>query len=480
MNALALTARARALTITVLLVLAASAFATWGSSPAAGALVTEDILTNPAFSGEPYLLGRRHIATSGSTSAIMYLDPSGTPWVYVRNGAGSTGSHIRLPAVPGADWSSTSYALGSAGQLWVMSGTGPVQFRRYQLQGAPLPMSATFVASSSIGDADSRPDDIIALASGGVVAVSHQQGNIGPQALAVSYLAPWTSTWDTIYPIAFMPTKASKFVVAQQPADGSIWIFGNPDSWGAIGALRLTEWSSRLQLDWTNPLFISSADGNFNADTENPDLEVTTDPASGSLILAYESIMRRIFSTAPVVTGSYVVLATIKADGTKSFVSLEQYVERVSSLGLVRTDGESWVAYRPIQADLAFTDLYLTGYSAGGWETPIRLGRLYSGYERVFSSPTGNEFAVRLDDGKVHLFGVSGGTASPTPSPSPTDSSTPSPTPTATPTPTAEPTAAPAPTATASPGPTPTATTDPSPAPTSNPVTRCRPVKKCR
>ena len=428
--------RSRTVPFLLVVAVAIATFAVLMVSPASGAQVTDQIISNPNFSGQPALIGKRHIAVSGSLSAILYLDPTGHPWVYLRDGSTGASGHVQLPQVSGTNWSAVSYVLRSRADLWVLAGSGPVQLREYRLDGTGLPTSATLLSSTTLGDSDSRPDDIVALASGVVVGVWHQQGSSGPQGLRVSYWSPSTSAWTSLAPMTFMPTFASKFVVVQHPADGSIWIFGNPDSWTAIGAAHLTEVSGALRVDWTNGSFISSADGAFNADPENPDLEVAPDPAAGTVTLTYQRAQRKMFSTNPVVTGSYLALAAIRADGTKSFVSLDEYVERVSSLGLTVLPSERWVSYRPIQPDLSFSTLFMRRESAGAWDAPIQLGTLYSPYQPVLTNPGASEVVARMSDGKVHLYSAgagasSGPTASPSPTPTSSSSPSPSPTPTA-------------------------------------------------
>jgi hypothetical protein len=445
-----LSIRARAITVAALFAIAAGTLSLWKIGTAAGAQVTDEILSNPAISGEPVLIGKRHIATSGSRSVILYQDMYGHPWTYIRDQASGQSTHVRLPEAAGETWSAPTYTLRTSNELWVLAGTGPLQLRQYQFNGSTLPTGATLLSTRTFGDSDSRPDDLIALQSGAMTAVSHQQGNAGPQGIWISYWSPSTSAWSTLPSLDFMPTRASKFVAVQHPADGSVWVFGNPDSWGALGAIRLSEASNQLHVDWTNSTFISSSDGNFNVDPENPDIEASVDPAAGKIVLTYQSTIRQIYSTSPVVTGSYPVLAQIGANGSKAFVSMDTYVERVSSLGLSVNAGDTWIAYRPIQSDLSFSTLDLRRRTTAGWDAPIELGRLYSPYQQVMSDAGATEFLTRLADGKIHLFraGASGGSPSPSPSPTATSTSSPS----------------------------------PSPTPTSTPVAKCKPTKtqKCR
>ena len=56
------------------------------------------------------------------------------------------------------------------------------------------------------------------------------------------------------------PTPCYKKVadLVRVGADGSIWLFSNPDAWGAIGAAHLTEANGALRVDWTDSTFLNT------------------------------------------------------------------------------------------------------------------------------------------------------------------------------------------------------------------------------
>jgi hypothetical protein len=330
------------------------------------------------------------------------------PYAYFRDASSGASSTVALPtdAVAGNDWNKASYVLANQ-KLWVLAGRGPVYVREYGLQGSPLPTSVNLLSTTRFGDSDTRVGDLVRLASGGIFAAWHQQGETGPQGQGFSYLASGSQNWSTTYPVQFMPTRASFQAAAQNPSDGSIWVFSDPDAYAQIGAAHLTEGPSGLTLDWTNPAFITaSKDGGNGPDPENPDLQAVADPSSGSIALAYQSATRREFTNSTgVAGGSYVAVARISASGAKSFISLPEWVERISTLGLaVGSAGETWLTYRPVDpTDLTYDDVYRSKYSSGSWSTPKFLGTLGNARSVIYFNASAPQSATRFTDGKTHL-----------------------------------------------------------------------------
>lgn len=354
------------------------------------------------------LPGRGRTANLGAISGMLYQKASTLqPYAYFRDSSTGATSHVLLATdgIAGNDWANATYVL-SSNKLWVLAGRGPVYVREYGLQGSPLPSSVSLLSTTTLGDTDTRVGDLVSLASGGVFAAWHQQGQTGPQGMGFSYRSP-AGTWSTTYPVRFMPTNASLQVAAQNPADGSIWVFSDPDAFGQIGAAHLTETSSSVSVDWTDANFIDSANyGGFGPDPENPDLEAVADPSSGTIALAYQSSTRKTFSDSPtVITGSHVTVARIDAAGGKSFISLPAYVERISRIGLaVGEAGETWLTYRPIDpSDLSFDDLYRSKYSGGGWSAPRLLGTLNNPHGTIAFSSARPEVAARFTDSRTHF-----------------------------------------------------------------------------
>ena len=363
-------------------------------------------LSDPAATHGLALLGRGKMAENGTITGLLYWEEfTSRRAMFFRDSVSGATSYVSLPVDSLAGWVNATYALRGS-DLWVWGGGGPVYLRRYQLSGSPLPTSAVLVSTQGFGDADSRRGDMTILASGGLVAVWNQQGEAGPQGLGIAYRSPAGAWQAPFYPVYFMPTMASKQVVAQHPADASVWVFNIPDAWGEIGAAHLTEGPSGLALDWTDGSYImDQKHGDFAPDPERADLALAADPSSGTLVLAYQSRVRRMFATNPVVTGSHIAIARIGAAGPTSFLMLPTYVERISALGLVVRPGEISMAYRPIdEATLTFDKLYVSVNRRGAWTSPTILGTLAEAYGLVGSGISRAEFSAEMADGALHLF----------------------------------------------------------------------------
>ncbi|HEX2851501.1 MAG TPA: Ig-like domain-containing protein [Acidimicrobiales bacterium] len=379
------------------------------SNPTPSATGGSDVvLSDPNATNSLQLLGRGRAAEWGSVSATLYWEEYTTRRaVFFRDASSGTSTYVSLPVDNNNGWSTAAYTMTSASDLWIFGGGGPVNVRHYTLAGGPVPTSATLVSDDIFGDTDTRMGDLVKLASGGLIAVWHQQGASGPQGMWVGYRAPAATGWQVTGPLQFMPTKASKQTVVQHPVDGSVWVFSDPDAWGAIGAIHLTEVGSGVTIDWTDANYINVTKyADEGPDPENPDLESAPDPSTGTIALAYQSAHRQMFQTSPtVVTGSWPVVARIDTAGVPSFLQLPSYVERISSLGLVVRPGETWLAYRPIDtATMTFDQLYTSVYRNGSWQAASHLGQLYTSYERVDSGMSRPEFLTRLADDRVHLF----------------------------------------------------------------------------
>lgn len=382
--------------------------ASMSPAEASAPAVTDTTLTNPSASGTLASLTKGRLAERGGVSAFLYQQTWGArPWVTFHESSSGATTNVALSStsVSISEWQDASLALTGDDRLVVLSGAGPVHIREFELSGAPLPTAATLVRTTVLGDADSRPGDLIGLRSGALVAVWHQQGDAGPQGYSVAHQPEAGAVWS-ITPIpAFMPSYASKQVVAQHPADDSIWVFTSPDAWGRIGVVHLTEGPNGIVVDGTDDSFLAPEDGAAAPDPENPWLSVASDAATGTLALAYQSADRRIFSTAPVVTGSKPAVTRISASGATSTIVLPTYVERVSSLTVSVAGGTTWLAHRPVDAaTLQFDDLHLAVHDGIDWHPSIRLGQLAGAYERVAATGSAHTVAARLSDGRFHYF----------------------------------------------------------------------------
>ncbi len=395
--------------------------ATMQAADAGTPTVTDTTLTNPNVSGTVGSLTRGRLAERGGVSGFLYYQSWGSrPWAAFREASTGAISNVSLSPTSVAinEWQDASLVLTGNGHMVVMSGTGPLFVRDFQLSGAPLPTSATLVSTTTFGDADSRPGDLIQLASGALSVVWHQQGATGPQGYGVAYRHDPSSPWTQSGLVQFMPSYASKQVAVQHPADGSVWVFSSPDAWGRIGAMHLTETAAGLALDWANGSYLTPEMGPAAPDPENPWLAVAADTSTGAIALAYQSADRRIFSTSPVVTGSKPAVTRIGADGVVSTIVLPVFVERVSSLSLAVQGGATWLGYRPIdEATLRFRDLHLAVHDGSSWQPAVRLGTLASDFERVSYATAIPEIVARMADGSFHYF-------APQPTASPTTSTT--------------------------------------------------------
>jgi hypothetical protein len=382
-----------------------SVAAAGGTTTTSGSDIT---LADPNATYELQLLGRGRMAQLGTLTALLYGEQfTSRRGAFFRDASTGTSSYVALPSDTTAGWSNATSVLTSGTDLWVLGGGGPVYLRHYRLSGGAVPTSASLVSTQVLGDADSRTGDLIALRSGGLVVVWHQQEMNAPRGLYVGYLSP-TGGWQVLPALTFMPTASSKQIAVQHPADGSVWVFSDPDAWAATGAVHLTESGTGLAVDWTNATYLTkSVLGDVGPEGENPDLAAAPNPAAGTIDLAYQDASTRFFSTSPAVKGAYVSVAHVPASGPVSFLVLPTYVERISGLALSVVGGDTWLSYRPVDpATLAFDQLYVSRATGGTWAPAVRLGQLASSYQPL-SYPSGAPLvAARMSDGNVHLHTV--------------------------------------------------------------------------
>src|SRR5207244_3156515 len=134
-----------------------------------------------------------------------------------------------------------------------------------------------------------------------------------------------------------------RLTMAQHPADGSIWEFIKVDSSSAIKALHFSEAANDIVLDWINPTYITqAADGDNGPEGEFPFLAVAADPSRSAILLAYESRPYQFVYIDPLygkmnsifLKQAYATIAKIGADGTKSFIPFQTYMERAIQFGM--------------------------------------------------------------------------------------------------------------------------------------------------
>jgi hypothetical protein len=371
-----------------------------------GLAATRTDLANPQTS-PAMLVGRGRSAEHGGLSVLLYRDGmSWAPWAEFRTSSAMAEVSVPWPSPSNSDWYDTSYALDGNGGLWVLDGSGPVTVRHYQLSGSPLPSSMTLVSTTSYGDTNSRANDLILLASGGIVASFHQQGaNGAPQYTTVLYRSPAGAWSTTVLP---MYTAVSKWATAQHPGDGSIWLLGDSDAKHSITAIHLTETPSGLSTDWVNESYIDVAQYGDNApESENPDLQLVADPSSATLVAAYQGNVYQQFGdpTTSGDKGAHVIIARIPASGPLTFSTLDVWAERVSHLALSVQSGAVWVAYHPLDpVTFDFTELRLAKLTASGWVGPVDLGKTRNGVDPVGFSATSPNFFADMADGHLAEF----------------------------------------------------------------------------
>lgn len=314
-----------------------------------------------------------------------------------------------------------SFEYFSATQdLWLFpNGSGPLSVYHYKLSGTPLPTTATFVEELPFGNADSRFGEMIRLKSNALVAVWFQftANADNSKNYGIAYLNPSSKTWTSIFPITVPPayvgplTSPSNVYLAlvQHPTDDSIWVFANRDSSHTISALHLHETASGIAYDWAKADFISS-DGENGPDGENPMLVAAPDPFRNQIDLAYVNENAPNFidniRAHSYIRAGLMSVAQIKADGTKTYLRLDVYNERVSNSALIPLSDGIYLAFVP----LFQRTLNLYRYSNGSWSYPTILGqaKFNSFYmwssTGVFINQRRKEFIANMGDDQVHVY----------------------------------------------------------------------------
>jgi hypothetical protein len=361
------------------------------------------IVTDPAAIGPIDPVLRTRLLQRGNLTGFIYLDQTAyKPSVYFRDVVTRAASIVPLPADARQGWTYMAGAMPTDTDLWLVGGNGPLTLRHYTLGGSGLPTSATLVGTRTFGDTDSRPGDLIALADGSLIVAWHQQGSTGPEGQFVAF-RNGGGAWSQLPPLTFMSTRSSNQVLAQHPADGSVWLFSNADGAASIGVVHLSEQSGSAVVDWTNgALLTHEAYGQNGPDPEHPDLAAAADPVTGTIALAYESYDRQFFYRGTAVdVGSRVAVARFPVNGAPSFIAEPDYAERVADVGLVVAGTDTFVTYQPLDpATLTFSFTAGRVYANGSWQAAVLLG---DGNGVAYAAGRG-EFVVKLADGKIHLL----------------------------------------------------------------------------
>jgi len=388
----------------------------------------------------------RAIATYGSLEAIVYqkLNTSTARYdSYVQLKDESTGaaSNFQLHA----NEYETDYLLTSATTLWTLvqtSGTS-LSVNQYQLNGSPIPTSATLVSSQPFGDANSCAKSLFRLKSGAIVAAWTSEcgvwGSTSYMQLSLAYWNPSGNFWAAPFTFTLGTDNwKERIAIAQHPADGSIWVFNVEDTGMKVGASHFTELSSGLNLDWTNPWYISARDSfgnlqdgaNGSAD-EYPYLVAVADSARNTIDLAYQRRSNAYIYVDPLFqSGSNgiflkedpIAVAQINSDGTRTFNDSLAYTARTAYFGFsVLSNGTMWLAYFPIdETSLNWNRVYAMQYTSGAWSSPTLVGYDLNGnYDWDLSGPQYDpgflvyradqpQVAFRAADSSIHSYNLDG------------------------------------------------------------------------
>ena len=401
----------------------------------------------------------KSMATYGTRRAVIYqkqnpLNSTWDTWLYVSDSDTGLTSHFLLHTQPAYYQTETDYVLTSATELWTLSCDvslgGHLFVSQYQLNGSPS-SSATLISAMALGDAGSKAKSMIRLQSGALIVAWNEEGwgyTANDLTTGYAYRSP-TGNWTTKFPVN-VPNSGggnivmSQAIMAQHPADNSIWAFIKRDSFTQISALHFTETANDFTLDWINPYYITqAADGDNGPEGEFPFLAAAADSTRNAILLAYQSYHDQSVFTDPLygsmnsifLKQANAAIAQVGADGSKTFVPFRAYMERCIQFGMsVLSDGAIWLAYQPINSQtLTWNEVYASKYQDGVWSTPVRAGFNYQSYNVASGERDPGVLIYRVDqpqvafrtpDQKIHTFDLSNLSVAPADTTAPTTSIT--------------------------------------------------------
>ena len=347
------------------------------------------------------------MATYGTLSALIYAKQNTSltldTWLYLRDSSTGQTSNFLLHKPPSYHQVESDYVLTSATDLWALSYDsyrgGSLLVSHYKLNGTPA-SSATLVSTQPLGDNLSYGKSMILLKSGALFVAWNEEGFSyalpdGSVNNGYAYLSP-SGKWSILFPTNIPNpyggnSTLSQIVLAQHPADGSIWSFVKRDGFYNINALHFTEMQSGVQLDWINTGFITSTiDGVNGPQVELPFLTAVPDPTRNAVLLAYQTNQEQMVFVDPLLNQmnsiflkqAYATVAQVAADGSRTFIPFPTYLERGEQFGFsVLPDGTLWLAYQPINSQaLTWNEVYASEYTGNGWSTPALAGLNYTNY----------------------------------------------------------------------------------------------------
>jgi len=244
-------------------------------------------------------------------------------------------------------------AMISPTEFWNLSapspGWAPFSLAHYAIVDGALELGETV----SLGTKASIPLDMICLTSGKILAAWYQAENFSSVGVNIGFayrnsLGAWVTLPNTFLSPC---TATAKGCLVQHPADGSVWFFHTADGASTVRAIRLIESGDAVAVDWVDNAFIPYVAGNpVTPEGEWPWVTAEADPATNSIILAYQNSTFKYFrTTAPVVKGANIAVVRIKADKTKSLLYVtNSWVERVRQFALIVRNGGITLAYPEI------------------------------------------------------------------------------------------------------------------------------------
>jgi hypothetical protein len=389
----------------------------------------------------------KSIANYGQRSVLIYTKQNASlnldTWLSVNDANTGQVSRVLLHGSPSYHQIESDYILASETDLWTLSydsfAGGHLLVSQYKLIGSPV-SSVSLVSTKSLGDSHSYGRDLIRLQSGAIVAAWNEEGYgyslpDGSIDNGYAYRSP-AGIWNVQFPVNIPNpyggnlTK-TQIVMAQHPADQSIWSFAKRDSFGNINALHFTETSNGLQLDWINTGYITSAvDSTNSPQSEYPFLAAAVDTTRNAILLGYQTNQSNTLFVDPLFNNGNAIflkeakatIAAVTADGSKSFVPYPNAMERDAQFGLsVQSDGTIWLTYQPINhQSLTWNEVYTSQYTNGSWSSPVLVGFDYNNYGTETNTAAGArdpgfmvyradqpQVAFLTPDQKVHSFTLS-------------------------------------------------------------------------
>jgi len=372
----------------------------------------------------------KNMATYGTLSALIYAKQNASltldTWLYLHDSNTGQSSTLLLHKAPSYHQVESDYVLTSTTDLRTLSynsySGGNLLVSHYTLNGTP-PSSATLVSTQPLGDSLSNAKSMIRLQSGALFVAWNEEGwgYTLPDASVnngYAYLSP-NGKWSVQFPVNIPNpyggnTTMSQIILAQHPADGSIWSFVKRDSFTNVNALHFTEILNGVQLDWINTAFITpTTDGVNSPQGEFPFLAASGDSTRNAILLAYQTNQYQMVFVDPLLNymnsiflkEADATVAQVGADGSKTYIPFPNYMERGEQFGFsVLSNGTLWLAYQPIDSQaLTWNKVYASEYSNSAWSTPVPVGFNYTNYN-IESAQRDPGFVVGSMDEPVAAF----------------------------------------------------------------------------